>query len=324
MAISQHEAEQEAPHEPQQPAQLGARQPQEEAAAGGRSQFEALVDVNVQDMLSAFGWEQARRIRPLLELLCRPPAAGFARLVLRYDEMVGELGLAAGAAWVLGQFGHTVRVHGREHLPAGGPVLLLSNHPGMTDTMALFAAIARPDLLTIAADRPFLRLLPHTSRSLLYVAEQGGQRQGVVRTAAGHLRRGGALLTFPAGEIEPDPAVLPGPRAALEGWNESTAFFVKLAPEAAVVPVVVGGVLSARAQRNPLTRLRRTRQNREKVAAMLQIVVPAYRAARVTVAFGPPIAAAELAGLDDAAAAKRAIVTAMRRLIDAHFPNSKE
>ncbi len=314
MAISQQES---------QPADVVSSMAND-AAPGSRSRFEALVQVNVQDMLAAFGWEHVRRGRSLLELLCRPPAAGFARLVLRYDAMVGELGPATGAAWVLGQFGHTVRVHGRQHVPDSGPVMLLSNHPGMTDTMALFAAIARPDLLTIAADRPFLRLLPNTSRSLLYVAERGGQRQGVVRAAAGHLRRGGALLTFPAGEIEPDPAALPGPRAALEGWNESIAFFVKLAPQAVVVPVLVGGVLSAGAQRNPLARLRRTRENREKLAAMLQIVVPAYRAAQVTVAFGPPIDAAELAALGDAAAAKRAVVAAMRRLIDTHFPRAKD
>jgi putative hemolysin len=166
-----------------------------------------------------------------------------------------------------------VQVHGVEQIPRSGPVLLLSNHPGMTDTLALLAAIPRDDLLVLAADKPFLRALRCASRSLIFIPEEIAKRLPVVRRAITHLRSGGALLTFPAGEIEPDPAVLPGAVEALGRWSSSSLFFLRYVPESTVVPVVVSGVLARPAQRHPLALLRRRGADRERLAAMLQVLV---------------------------------------------------
>jgi hypothetical protein len=115
-----------------------------------------------------------------------------------------------------------------------------------------------------------------------------------------HLKSGGALLTFPAGEIEPDPAVLHGALHALGRWSSSTATFLRFVPQAAVVPVVVSGVLSAAAQRNPLTRLRRKRKDREWLGAILQIMARTYLSdawrVRVRVDILEPFSPGELAG----------------------------
>jgi len=94
-----------------------------------------------------------------------------------------------------------------------------------------------------------------------------------MRRAVDHLRAGGALLTFPAGEIEPDPRVLPGAVEALERWSASSMSLLRLAPGSLVVPLVVSGVLAPPAQRFPLVRLRRRRKDRERLAAMLQVLV---------------------------------------------------
>ena len=113
-------------------------------------------------------------------------------------------------------------------MPAHGPVLLTANHPGLADCLALFATIAREDLRVVAAENPLLDALPNTSRYLISVSEASSGRLGVVRTAARHLKRDGALLTFPGGRIEPDPRCCPapetrssaGPRASTSsrGW----------------------------------------------------------------------------------------------------------
>lgn len=58
----------------------------------------------------------------------------------------------------------------------------------------------------------------------------------MVRAAADHLRAGGALLTFPAGAIEPDPALrLADALTSLAGWRNATELFVRLVPETAVL-----------------------------------------------------------------------------------------
>lgn len=110
----------------------------------------------------------------------------------------------------------------------------------------------------------------------------------VIRAAARHLQDGGALLTFPAGEIEPDPAAFGPARAAasLGTWSASYALFARLAPRTRFVPALVSHVISPDAQSHPLTLLRRSARNKEKLAAALQVALPRYRNLVVRVAFG--------------------------------------
>ena len=262
-------------------------------SSGDEVRLERLTRVCVDDVITAFGLGGLERGRAVLEVLSRVPARRLSRQVLIFDEIVGEAGLASGGAWALRRLCRSARVEGRDNVPHGGPLLLVSNHPGLADAVALFAATPREDLRVIAADRPFLDCLPNTSRHLLTVAEAPAGRSGVVRAAARHLRGGGAVLTFPGGRIEPDPAVLPGAVEALGRWSSSADLFARLAPGLAVVPVVVSGVISPKALRVPLTRLRRRRRDREWLAATLQMLTPALREVDVKVEFGRPIYAEE-------------------------------
>ncbi len=258
-------------------------------ASGGSVHIEALTRVCVDDLLSAFGLGNLRRGRRPLELLFRVPARRLAHQVAIYDRIVGELGLGAGGAWMLERMARSVEVEGQENIPRQGPLLLVANHPGLTDTVALFAAIPRSDLRVVAVERPFLDVLPNTSQYLLTMSETSPERFRLLRSATRHLRGGGAILTFPAGRIEPDPAVLPGAIEALEHWSPSADLFARLVPRLAVVPAVVSGVLSPAALRNPLTFLRRRPKDRQWLAATLQIMVPALRKVTVRVAFGRPV-----------------------------------
>jgi hypothetical protein len=239
----------------------------------------ALFEVNIDDILAALGWEGAPAVRGLVRGLARKPALLFAREMGVFDDMAATSGIRTAAQALLPTFARTVTVSGADRIPRQGPVLLLSNHPGMTDTLALFSAIPRADLRVLAAERPFLRALPAVSRSLIFIPEDRNRRMGAMRHAITHLRSGGALLTFPAGEIEPDPAVLPGAVFALGRWSESTSVFLRLAPDCAVVPIVVSGVLARQAQRHPLTLLRGSRADRERLGAMLQVLMHTLRPA---------------------------------------------
>ncbi|HEU4847668.1 MAG TPA: hypothetical protein VFT03_05675, partial [Rubrobacteraceae bacterium] len=144
------------------------------------------------------------------------------------------------------------------------------------------------------------------------VSEGSSGRLGAVRTAARHLKRGGALLTFPGGEIEPDPAVLPGAQEALGRWSESLDLFARLVPGLTVVPAVVSGVLSPTALRNPLIFVRRQPRDREWLAATLQMLTPALRDVTTRVAFGEPVCAEEVTDGN----VRQAVLGETRRLIE--------
>jgi acyltransferase-like protein len=270
--------------------QLPTLDSKSEAAPGRPERVEVLTRVCVDELLEAFGLGGVGRGRRPLELLSRVPAKRLARQVATYDEIVGESGLAAGGTWALGRMARRVEVEGRENVPADGPLLLVANHPGLADALALFATVPREDLRVVAAERPFLAALPNTSRYLIPVSEASHpKRFGAVRIATRHLKGGGAILTFPGGKIEPDPAVLPGAIQALERWSESLDLFARLVPDLTVVPAVVSGVLSPTALRNPLIFVRRRPRDREWLAASIQMMTPALRNVTTQIAFGRPV-----------------------------------
>jgi putative hemolysin len=258
----------------------------------------------------------------MLRALFAGPARKFARQMLDFDDAVRTVGLVEAARQTQRRYIRTLRLFsasstGKRLLPAG-PFLALSNHPGMVDTLALFSALNRPDLKIIATERPFLQALPNTSQRLCYVTDDPGTRMSLIRQVSAHLHSGGAALTFPAGQIEPDPNVYPGSIDALRGWTDSVGFFVRIAPETAILPVLVRGVIWGKTARHPLTRLRKTREDREKLAAALQLlahVVLNKKPLDVTVQIGKPITVAEL-GSKATKDLHQAVLGEMKRLIE--------
>jgi hypothetical protein len=276
------------------------------APASEPARLERLTGICAADLIEAFGAGPELPGRRALERLARPLVWGMARKVALYDEIVGSCGLRAGGMWALEQMARSFETSGAEGLPEEGPLLVVSNHPGLADAVALFASIPRRDLKVVAARRPFLDALPNTARHLITVPEGGG-RVGPVREAARHLRAGGALLTFPAGRIEPDPALFPKEARALEGWSESVALFARLVPGLVVVPAVVSSVLSRAALRNPLVLVRRREEDRRWLAAALQMLAPPLRQVRTRVDFGRPLSARGFAMEEALSEARRMI-----------------
>jgi putative hemolysin len=205
-------------------------------------------------------------------------------------------------------FVEDIRVFNRERIPASA-FLALSNHPGMTDTLSLFIALNRPDLKIIALNRPFLKALPNMSRQLAYVTGDAGARFKLIRQISSHLRSGGAALTFPAGNIEPDPDLQSGAIESLQSWTDSAGVFVRMAPETAVLPVVVRGVI----------RRKTARVEREKLAAALQLlahVMLKKKDVHVRVQIGHPIYTRDL-GTTETKVIHRAVLCEMKQMLEA-------
>lgn len=257
------------------------------------SQTDTLTRINLDDLVSSFGWEGYPLLASVLRRLFARPARKFANQMVEFDTLVGRVGLAEASRRILQKnYVRDVRVHGRENVPVDGPMLFLSNHPGMSDTLCLFSAINRTDLRIIAIHRPFLEALRNTTNQLFFIDEEPAKRMNAVRQVAAHLKNGGAALTFPAGEIEPDPDVYDGALDSLGNWTDSAGVFIRFARDTKIVPVLVSSVVWDRTARHPLTRIKRTRTEREKLAAALQILIVITQNAKpntVHVRFAEPI-----------------------------------
>ena len=283
-------------------------------------QLQALTAINTQDFLAAFGMESIRRGRKALDTLCWLPARRFAKQMVRYDELVGDLGLHTASQITLHDYVQRLEVEGQQNIPPAGPLLVLSNHPGITDALVLFTSLERADLRIVAAQRPFLEALPNVTRRLIYVPEETGQRMRAVRAVVSHLRAGGAILTFPAGQIEPDPISMPGAIESLAGWSESVAIFTRLVPEVKIVVAIVSGVLWPAVTQSPITRVRRQQKDREHMGAALQVLIqqtlPFYKPVTTRAVFSEAFTPAEISNLSDAKSITRAITAQASRLIE--------
>jgi 1-acyl-sn-glycerol-3-phosphate acyltransferase len=284
------------------------------------AELDALTRINVEDLISGIGLQDARIWRGILARLCTLPARQLARRVLAYDHHVGQVGLHASGHSGLTEFNTTFTAVGAERLPRDGPLLLTANHPGLADALMVFANVPRADLRVIAASRSFLRALPNISRHLIYVdLENKDRRHSAIRAAAEHLRQGGALLTFPAGTIEPDPALHAlDTKTAFMNWSASIDLLARFAPQTRIVPVLISGVLNPRAQTSLVTRLRSRQQDREWLGATLQLLLPRYKQVHAEIRFGEPLVAGALPRHDSLGTATDAVVAAMRNLLDGY------
>jgi putative hemolysin len=278
---------------------------------------EHLTQINLDDLVSSFGWEHRPFFARILRRLFHKPAQNFAQQMLEFDSAIEAHGLTEASRRTERRYVRDVRVFGLDHLPAG-PFLALSNHPGITDTLALFCVLQRPGLKIIALDRPFLMSLPNMSRQLFFVKDDPASRMALVRQVSGHLRSGGAALTFPAGEIEPDPDVYPGALESLQAWTDSVGVFIRIAPETAVLPMLVRSVIWNKVAKLPLLKIKKTRADREKLAAALQLLTMVMWNAKpvsVTVQIGKPITVKEL-GTTDTQVIHQAVINEMKHLIE--------
>lgn len=280
-------------------------------------QLDTLTQINLDDLVNAFGWQNQPLLARLLRRTFLGTAQTFARYMLDFDAAVGTRGLAEAACLTERLYVRDVRVFGADRLPDSA-FLALSNHPGMTDTLALLTALGRADLKVIALNRPFLLSLPNISQQLFYVTDNPGQRISLVRRVSEHLRAGGAALTFPAGHTEPDPDVYSGAIGSLQSWTDSAGVFIRLAPETAIVPICVRGVMWKKTAFHPLARLRRTQDDQQLLASALQLlshILFNTHPVTVRVQIGRPITAKEL-GSTNTQVIHHAVLAEMKRLIE--------
>lgn len=246
-----------------------------------------LRDLNTDDLLQALGLRGAARGVPPLRRLFDGPSRLLARRLLALDDAVGEERGPDAARALLASWGVRLELTGAVPMREG-PRLFVANHPGLGDFLALLAALGSPDLRVVARERPLLAALPALSQRLIVVPERGGL--SALRRVTEHLRGGGAVLTFPAGRIEPDPAWTP--TEDWSAWSASTAFWARSVPGLNIQPLLVAGVRDRRFVDPWFARVRRP-ENRDWTAAVAQLVLQMLwarpRGQRIEVAVGEPV-----------------------------------
>jgi len=224
------------------------------------------------EIYKLFGATQEALSGKALRALFSRPTSRLAALSAEYELRVREFGFPAASRWMVKHFVHEVQVRREAEIPAQGPLLVASNHPGMVDGFIVAGAIPRPDLKIVVSNLPFFLNMQALREHVIYTTKQTHERLTVVREAIRHLRSGGALLIFPGGNIEPDPAVLPGMREALEQWSSSLEIMIRSVPETQVIVSMVSGVLEKSSLRHPLVYLKKNLRDRQKVAETLQAI----------------------------------------------------
>jgi 1-acyl-sn-glycerol-3-phosphate acyltransferase len=244
--------------------------------------------------------------------LIGPVAHHVAGRFVPYDHARGESGLPDGSAWIVDDATGGLAVKGRDLVPAHGPLLVVANHPGLSDAVAILAALGREDAWIVTANYPFLRAMRLASRRFLFVSDDRGDRLSAFRRIVARLRAGETVIVFPAGNIELDPALSrEAALASLTTWSRSIELLARLARDTVVVPAAISGVVSRSAFDHPLAKRRGAAKERQRMATLLQLALPAYRANRVSIRFGAPIV--PRVGYD----VHTAVIDAMRALIGA-------
>ena len=281
------------------------------------SVVDALTQINLNDLVSAFGWQNQPRLATPLRRIFIKPGQIFAHQMSDFDSMIGAHGLVNASRLTIKHYVRDLRVFGMDNVPASG-FLALSNHPGMADTLSVFSALNRPDLHIIALGRPFLDAMPNLSKQLFYLRDESASRVAFVRQVSSYLLNGGAALTFPAGRIEPDPDVHAGAVESLQTWTDSVGVFIRLAPETPILPILVRGVVWEKAANHWLTKIKKTKEEKNRLAAALQLlayVMLKVKPVSVRVQIGKPIYASDL-GSTKTQVIHQAVLSEMRYLIE--------
>jgi hypothetical protein len=225
--------------------------------------------------------------------LFKTPTRRFARIAARFENDVVNKGPQTAAANALPGFAMQVSAEGMENIPSEGPVLIVSNHPGGLDSMALVSSIPRLDIAALVSDIPFLNSMPGIRKHVIFVDFKTIGGMNALREAIQHLKEGGSLLLFAHGEVEPDPGIMQGARETIAEWSPSIEVMLRKVPETRLVIATVSNALLKRFIFSPLTRLRRNPAKRQKLGEFIQVIEqmlsPEKLQVRPEITFSKPI-----------------------------------
>jgi 1-acyl-sn-glycerol-3-phosphate acyltransferase len=273
----------------------------------------------IDEVCYALGVGRSGVRRKLLGPLLRLPARRFGRLAARADSATRDSGITGGSRRILPDINMTVSARRKELIPADGPLLVVSNHPGGLDSIAILSCLPRKDTSVLISDVPFTRAFVVAREHFIYVPLRTGGRGPALRAAIDHLRKGGSLLLFPHGDVEPDPELGPGASGGLQKWSRSIEIMLREVPACRLQAAIASGALLPRFARSPLVKIRKTPVRRQKLAEVIQlcqqVVFPRSVRTQVHISFARPVLASDLVRGE----AMPAVIRIARVLLEDHL-----
>jgi hypothetical protein len=263
---------------------------------------QVVTDVLFSQIMSVMGLKHPSWISRILYFFLSSPVKRMSAMVVELDQNIYQEGCNKAAIKFMANFVTDVDVRGAENIPKQGPLLLMCNHPAAYDVIILAASIQRDDLKILGSDVQFIKKLPNIANIIIPVPYHIPSRLQTVRASINHLKNGGALLIFPRGDVEPDPAVSPGAEESLIGWSASLELLLRKVPQTISVVAIASGILSKGWFKNPLIKLWKKYEQRQKVAEIFQIATQLITGRRTTsiplLTFSAPLTLADLGGED--------------------------
>lgn len=233
-----------------------------------------LSDSILNEISKAMALPESKFSKALVRFLFGKAVLRFSKLLLLLDEKIKEDGIAAAAHWMLPRVTAGYHVSGANLIPKTGPLIIAANHPASYDGVVISACIPRNDYKIIIGKIPPYEYLPNLCKAAIFSppAQKTFERMQTVRNIIQYLKQGGAILIFPRGGIEPDPAFMPNPDAEFNQWSRSLEIFLKHVPETQVLITIISGVISQKIFRYPITWFRKSRADKQRLAFIYQII----------------------------------------------------
>jgi hypothetical protein len=261
-----------------------------------------IKEVLFNQITKVMGVKKPNLFTRILSVILNTPITRMSQILTDLDRNIATHGWNSAARVFLTNFVQDSKLNGVENIPLSGPLMVVCNHPAAYDVAILAAAIHRYDLKILASDIPLIQLFPNVAAHAIPVPYKIPSRLQTVKTTIRQLNDGGAVLLFPRGDVEPDPAVSPGAEQSLLGWSPSIELFLRRVPQTISVVAMASGVLSARWYKNPLINLWKKYEQRQKVAEIFQVSAQLWtgKVPDVTpmVTFSSPLTIADLGGVD--------------------------
>ena len=162
----------------------------------------------ISNIITAVGLPHNAGWRTIFRSIFQKPTRNLASIGLSFDQLIQEAGLSKAAEWVLQHWCSGIKTIKQGEIPADGPLLVMSNHPGAYDALAIASQVTRPDLNIIVSDLFFLRNLPNFCKRVFFIPldkNQVAQRMAGLLASIRYLKRGGSVLLMGSGTIDPDP-----------------------------------------------------------------------------------------------------------------------
>jgi 1-acyl-sn-glycerol-3-phosphate acyltransferase len=275
------------------------------------------------EIFYAFGFKHRGVLRQSLGWAFGLPTRRFARMMVAVDDAVAEGGAPAGCQVMMDALNVQITARGLENIPPSGPVLILANHPGAYDSMAIGSRLPRKDLNAVVSATRLYGALPHVRPKLLFVSKKPSEDMATLRGAIDRLNQGESLLQFGSGRIEPDPATDPVGDDVFARWSSSLEILLRKVPGLAVVPTIASGVLLKRFRDSILTRFRKKDMDRRRLAEFIQVIqqliFPKSVDAQTSISFGPPFTLEALLAESDGRRLMPAAIERVKQVLEDHL-----